>query len=166
MNDNAEIRAAEDRGMRKTFTMGEVQVLLPVLESLLLRAQSSGLRAGELGGAIEELRQHIFLAGGMHVDVGAVARQRAEQSAAIDETKATVAEIEQIGVHVHDLGEGLLDLPFRAEAGEVMLCWRLGEPSVAHWHGTGHGTEEPGERRPLSDLFPDVHGKGDTGRLN
>ena len=149
--------------MRKTFTMGEVQVLLPVLESLLLRAQVSGGRAGELGGAIEELRQQIFLAGGMHVDVGAVARQRAEQGAALEETKAIIAEIEQIGVHIHDLGEGLLDLPFRAESGEVMLCWRLGEAAVTHWHGS---EEEPGERRPIADLFRDFHGRGGTDRLN
>lgn len=152
--------------MRKTFTMGEVQVLLPVLESLLLRAQHSGLRAGELSGAIEELRQQIFLSGGMHVDVAAVARQRAESNNALEETKATVAEIEQIGAHVHDLGEGLLDLPFRAEAGEVMLCWRLGEPAITHWHEAG---DEPGERRPLADLFGDVQGKGGDGsggRLN
>ena len=149
--------------MRKTFTMGEVQVLLPVLESLLLRAQSSGTRAGELSGAIEELRQQIFLSGGMHVDVGAVARQRAEQGAALEETKAIVAEIEEIGVHVHDLAEGLLDLPFRAETGEVMLCWRLGEASVTHWHAS---EEEPGERRPIAELFRDVHGKGDSVRLN
>ncbi len=143
--------------------MGEVQVLLPVLESLLLRAQSSATRAGELGGAIEELRQQIFLAGGMHVDVGAVARQRAEQGAAVEETKATVAEIEEIGAHVHDLAEGLLDLPFRAESGEVMLCWRLGETSITHWHTAD---EEPGERRPIADLFRDTHGKGESGRLN
>ncbi len=149
--------------MGKTFTMSEVQVLLPVLESLLLRAQAAGTRAGEVGGAIEELRQRIFVAGGMHVDVAVVARQRAEQGVAIEEVKTILGEIEEIGAHVHDLGEGLLDLPFRAETGEVMLCWRLGEPTVTHWHSAG---EEPGERRPLTELFRDLHGRGDGDRLN
>lgn len=147
--------------MGKTFTMTEVQVLLPLLESLLLRAQAAGTRAGEVGGAIEELRQRIFVAGGMQVDVATVARQRAEQAVAMEEAKTILGEIEQIGVHVHDLGEGLLDLPFRVETGEVMLCWRLGETAVTHWHAN---EEEPGERRPLTELFRDLHGEGE--RLN
>ena len=145
--------------MRKTFTMSEVQMLLPVLESLMQRAQNAGMRAGEIGATIEELRQRIFLAGGMHVDVVTVARQRADQGMAIEEAKTIVGEIEQIGAHVHDLGEGLLDLPFRTETGEVMLCWRMGEPAVTHWHGT---EDEPEERLPLEDLFP----RGERERLN
>ncbi len=145
--------------MRKTFTMSEVQVLLPVLESLMLRGQNAGARAGEISAGIEELRQRIFVTGGMHVDVGRVARQRAEQGTAIEEVKTIVAEIEQIGAQVHDLGEGLLDLPFRTETGEVMLCWRMGETAVAHWHGT---EEDPAERLPLQDLFR----RGERERLN
>ena len=62
--------------MKKTFTMGEVQTLLPLLEALMVRAQQAGLKAGVLGSELEELRQRIFVAGGMHVDVTDVAQQR------------------------------------------------------------------------------------------
>ena len=145
--------------MKKMFTLSEVQTMLPVLESLLLRAQETGGRAAALGSSLDDLRQQIFLAGGMHVDVGTVARERAEQGVAIEETKATVAEIEAIGARVHDLADGLLDLPYRTDAGDVMLCWRLGEPTVTHWHGT---EEEPAERRPLDERF----GQSERDRLN
>ena len=145
--------------MKKTFTMGEVQTLLPVLESLMVRAQQAGLKAGVLGAELEDLRQRIFVAGGLHVDVIDVADQRSQQAAAIAEAKATVAEIEEIGATLHDLGEGLLDLPCRLEGREVLLCWKVGEPTISHWH---EEDDEPGERLPLDEHF----GRSGRGRPN
>lgn len=145
--------------MKKLFTLGEVQTLLPVLGSLMLRAQEAGLRAHTLEMEMDALRQRIFVSGGMLVDVEAVSRQRFDQNAALEDVKRLVGEIEEIGAQVHDLEEGLLDLPHRSETGEVMLCWKLGEPMVTHWHGDEEGETE---RRPLDQLF------GPTGwkRLN
>ncbi len=144
--------------MAKTFTLQEAQVLLPVLESLIERARSAAARAGGLEMEAEMLRQRIFVSGGMHVDVAAVARRRAEQEKSVAEAKATVAEIEEIGAEVHDLEEGLLDLPCQTESGAVMLCWKTGERAVAFWHEPGQGTE----RLPLDARF----GRGERERLN
>jgi len=62
--------------LSKTFTLGEAQTLLPVLESLLQRARASALRGAELQLEMQQLSQRIFLSGGMHVDVAAAARRR------------------------------------------------------------------------------------------
>ena len=62
--------------MMKTFTIGEAQTLLPVLEALLKRAQGLAARAHELEFEMQHLGQRIYLAGGMHVDVVAAARRR------------------------------------------------------------------------------------------
>lgn len=45
-----------------------------------------------------------------------------------------LAALRETGVLVKDLDEGLCD--FYALSGDrlVFLCWRLGEPEVAHWH--------------------------------
>ena len=145
--------------MRKTFTLSEAQTLLPVLQSLMTRAREAGIRAGEAGAELDELRQRIFLAGGMQVDVAEVARRRSEQGVALEQAKTTVAEIEEIGARVHDLAEGLLDLPFRDDAGEIMLCWQMDEGAVTHWHAD---EEEPAERLPLESRI----GRGDRERLN
>ena len=144
--------------MSKIFTLGEAQVLLPVLESLMERARGSAARAGELEMEMEALRQRIFVAGGIHVDVAAAARRQAEQEKSLGETRATVAEIEEIGAEMHDLGEGLLDLPCQTEQGAVMLCWKVGERSIAYWHAPG----ETGERLPIEAGF----GRGERERLN
>ena len=83
--------------MSKTFTLGEAQTLLPVVEALVRRAQTAGLRAGEIEMEMQALSQRIFLSGGMHVDVTVAARRRAEREKAVQEAKDTLAEIEEIG---------------------------------------------------------------------
>jgi hypothetical protein len=47
--------------------------------------------------------------------------------------------IDDAGVQVKDLDEGLLDFPARRDGEEVLLCWRVGEPEVAYWHGLDEG---------------------------
>ena len=75
--------------MSKTFTLGEAQTLLPVLEALLQRTRGAALKAAEIELEMQRLSHRIFLSGGMHVDVGVVARRRAEHDKAAQETKDT-----------------------------------------------------------------------------
>jgi hypothetical protein len=143
--------------LSKTFTLGEAQTLLPVVEALLRKAQEAAARSGELEAEMQVLGHRIFLAGGMHVDVSVAARRRAERDKAMQEAKDTLAEIDSIGVQVKDLEEGLLDFPSVMDGKPVLLCWKLGEPAIAHWH-----TEEEGfaGRKPLDPRL------GKTERLN
>jgi hypothetical protein len=143
----------------KTFTLSEAQTLLPVLESLLRRAQAAALRANQLEREMQELSQRIFLAGGMHVNISVAARRRAEREKATQEAKDTLAEIDAIGVRVQDFEAGLLDFPCVVEGRMVLLCWRLGEPVIAHWHSEEDGFEG---RKPVETLF----GKSERERLN
>jgi hypothetical protein len=43
------------------------------------------------------------------------------------------------GAIVKDLDEGLVDFPALRHGEEILLCWRLGEDEVAHWHGLEEG---------------------------
>jgi hypothetical protein len=132
--------------LSKTFTLGEAQTLLPVVEALLRRAQAAGVRAGELEHEMQQLSHRIFLSGGMHVDVSTAARRRAEHDKAVQEAKDTLAEIDSIGVQVKDLEQGLLDFPSVIDGKTVLLCWKLGEPAIAYWHTEEEGFEG---RKPL-----------------
>lgn len=145
--------------MSKTFTLGEAQTLLPVVEALLKRAQTAATRAAEIETEMQVLAQRIFLSGGMHVDVTAAARRRAEREKVAQEAKDTLAELEAIGVQLKDLDKGLLDFPCVVEGKTVLLCWKLGEKEIEYWH-----TEEEGfaGRRPLDARF----GKAERERLN
>jgi len=44
------------------------------------------------------------------------------------------AELQQLGVELKDYFTGLIDFPCWMNGRPVYLCWRLGEPEVAHWH--------------------------------
>lgn len=123
----------------RTFTLDEAQSLLPVLESLL-RSAIAGKKVIEgFEAEQQELNHRIFLNGGTHVDVVPLARRKAERVKAEQRAKDAVAEIDSIGVQVKDLDIGLLDFPCEVEGEIILLCWKLGETSITHWHGTQEG---------------------------
>ncbi|MDR3773248.1 MAG: DUF2203 domain-containing protein [Terracidiphilus sp.] len=134
----------------KTFTLEEAQSLLPVLESLLKRAIEGKQAAEQVESGLAELARRIFLSGGMRVDVGSVAKQRAELETHLVRVRESIAEIDSIGVQVKDLDGGLLDFPCSLDGQTVLLCWRMGEPAIEHWHTVEAGFQG---RQPLDDRF-------------
>src|ERR1700680_3142662 len=123
----------------KTFTLDEAHSLLPVLESLLRTAISNKKIMEEVEAEMQALTHRIFLNGGTHIDVVATARRKAERGKAEQRAKDALAEIDSIGVQVKDIDIGLLDFPCEVEGQIVLLCWKLGDKSITHWHGTEEG---------------------------
>ncbi|MFZ0308932.1 MAG: DUF2203 domain-containing protein [Candidatus Sulfotelmatobacter sp.] len=123
----------------RTFTLDEAQSLLPVLESLLRTAISGKKLIEEVEAEMQALQHRIFLNGGTHVDIVPVARRKAERAKAEQRAKDAIAEIDSIGVQVKDLDIGLLDFPCEVDGHVVLLCWKMGESSITHWHGTDEG---------------------------
>jgi hypothetical protein len=134
----------------KTFTLEEAQSLLPVLESLLKRAIEGKQAAEQVESSLAELARRIYVSGGMKVDVGSIARQRAEMEAHLQLVRESLAEIDSIGVQVKDIDGGLLDFPCRLDDQVVLLCWRMGETAIEHWHTMESGFQG---RQPLDDRF-------------
>jgi len=134
----------------KTFTLDEAQSLLPVLESLLKRAIDGKQAADVIETELSELARTIYLAGGMRVDVVGVAKLRAEMESHLEKVRESIAEIDSIGVQVKDLETGLLDFPCRVDDQVVLLCWRMGEPAIEHWHTVETGFRD---RKPIDERF-------------
>jgi hypothetical protein len=57
------------------------------------------------------------------------------------------AELSGLGIQLKDRRIGLIDFPCNLEGRRVLLCWRLGEPSVQYWHDENAGYAG---RQPLS----------------
>jgi len=134
----------------KLFTLDEAQSLVPVLESLLRRGIDAKNSAEELNEDLQRLQRRIFMSGGMHVDIGKVGRQRTELSAHVQRAKDALEEINAIGVQVKDLDIGLLDFPCKLGDDVVLLCWKMGEDKITHWHTMEAGFSG---RQPLDDRF-------------
>jgi hypothetical protein len=63
------------------------------------------------------------------------------------EIDAFQAELEALGIQLKDRRIGLIDFPSELDGRRVLLCWRLGEPSVQFWHDEDAGFSG---RQPLS----------------
>jgi hypothetical protein len=86
----------------------------------------------------------------MRVDLADVAHRRAEMESHLERVRESISEIDAIGVQVKDLDSGLLDFPFRLDEEIVLLCWRMGETAIEHWHTIDSGFQG---RQPVDDRF-------------
>jgi len=125
--------------MSRTFTVTEAEALLPVLESLLRSAIQAKALIEEVDTEQQTLSNRIFVNGGTLVDIVSVARRKAERDKALQKAKDAVAEIDATGVQVKDLDIGLLDFPCVVGDDVILLCWKLGEKKITHWHGIQEG---------------------------
>jgi hypothetical protein len=108
--------------------------LVPALEARLRATIENRKTIQSIAAELDEARRRVSLAGGMRVDVAHLAKRRAQSNKSYQSLKDTIAEIEALGVQVKDLDMGLLDFPCRVEGRTVLLCWKLGEPSISYWH--------------------------------
>jgi hypothetical protein len=134
----------------KTFTLDEAQSLLPLLESLLKRAIESKRDAQQVEERLGELGRRIYLAGGMRIDVAEVGKQRTEMEGHLQRVRESISEIDSIGVQVKDMDSGLLDFPCKVDDQVVLLCWRMGESTIEHWHTIEDGFAG---RQPVDERF-------------
>src|SRR5487761_1888154 len=120
----------------KTFSLEEAQTLVPVLESLMKNAMEARDTAETIAQELQQLSQRIFMNGGTLVRIAEVAKRRAQQDKAVQQVK--------------DLDTGLLDFPCRLGDDIVLLCWKMGETEIQHWHPVEGGFAA---RQPVDERF-------------
>jgi len=123
----------------RTFSLQEAQSILPVLEGLLRKSIDGKKLIEGVDQEMSQLSERIFYAGGSLVNIKQTALRRAERDKAVQRVRDAMAEIDAIGVQVKDLDIGLLDFPCKVDDEVVLLCWKLGESSITHWHGMEEG---------------------------
>jgi hypothetical protein len=134
--------------MSRTFTLDEAQDLVPILESLLRTAIESKRIIETAEAESQALAQRIFMSGGMSLNIVQIARRKAEREKAFQRVKDAMGEIDAMGVQVKDLDIGLLDFPCEVDGQVVLLCWKLGEATITHWHGLNEGFAG---RKPITE---------------
>jgi hypothetical protein len=132
----------------RTFSLQEAQSMLPILEGLLRKTIDAKSLIEEVDEEFEELSQRIFVNGGTLVEVSYWAKRKAEREKSLQIAKDAVAEINAIGVQVKDLDIGLLDFPCNVDGEIVLLCWKMGEEKITHYHGLEEGFSG---RKPIDE---------------
>ena len=133
---------------QRTFTLEEAHLLLPVLESLLKQAIQAKKLVEQIDKEFQDLNHKIFLVGGLLINIAKTATRKAERERAVQNIKDTLSEIEATGVQVKDLDIGLLDFPCIVDEGTILLCWKLGEDKITHWHSLEEGFKG---RKPIDE---------------
>ena len=132
--------------MPKYFTLEEANRALPDVEQIVRRLRRVRDEAVALREAVEAQWAALEGEAASLTEIGdAQQRLDALQVGFGD----LVRQLEARGVLLRDLDAGLVDFPTVAGPAEVYLCWRLGEPDIAFWHGLGEGFAG---RKPLSLL--------------
>jgi hypothetical protein len=62
-----------------------------------------------------------------------------------------VDRIHATGARVRDPRRGVLDFPALRDGRIVLLCWKVGEASIGHWHEPEAGSDD---RRPVDEDGP------------
>jgi hypothetical protein len=131
----------------RLFTLDEARAALRELRPVAERMVELRVALHEAVGRRDALRATIGGNGG-----GIGATDVAERDAEVEQLEAAVAacvaRIVSFGVQVKDPDSGLLDFPALRDGEVVLLCWRLGEPDIAFWHGLDAGFAG---RKPLAE---------------
>jgi hypothetical protein len=125
-------------GTRKSFTPDQANAALPLVKVIVqdisnlarnLRDRQERLArldAGKRGGIADAYREELQ-------------QVQSEMERDDERMREYLRELADLGVELKDPFSGLIDFPGRVNGRDVYLCWRLGEPEVAHWHDLDAG---------------------------
>lgn len=109
----------------RSYTLEEARALIPGVRAILLRLAIDRRRnAGLAGTAAESGEAHELREG----------------------ITALLTHLEELGVILRDVDQGLIDIPTRRDGHRAWFCWQLADPELAWWHTTREGFAS---RRPL-----------------
>jgi hypothetical protein len=143
--------------MARRFTLAEAQSLIPRVDALLREAVSLKSEYQEAEQAIQAVAQRVALMGGMIVNREQAIDNKNRRDAVASKLRAAIEQVQEFGCVIKDLDMGLIDFPTLLRGVEVYLCWKLGEPKIAFWHGVDEGFRG---RKAIDQDFLDHH-RGD-----
>ena len=122
----------------RLFTLEEATALLDQLREHVLAMQACkreiDVVRDRLSGAAERS------SGNGHVqDEAELGSDRRRAEALVDDLNQHLAAINEAGVEMKDVDQGLLDFPSERDGRVVFLCWKLGEDRIAWWHDVDAG---------------------------
>ncbi|MGQ0605901.1 MAG: DUF2203 domain-containing protein [Candidatus Nitrosotenuis sp.] len=122
------------------FTIQEANAVLPsiIQKYKILQKQKA---------EVQKLEAQLNSQMGNSFNLGNYATIKKQLNSAVTKFYALVEELENTGVMLKSLEEGLLDFPSKRFDEDVWLCWKEGETEIKFWHEKDVGFMG---RKPLS----------------
>ena len=115
------------------FTLEEAQGRVAWLEDVFQAMAPLRERTDQLNDQIRVLLNRIGSNGG-----GDIEKQLGLSRRTLEETTTLIKEkveaIQNQGIHVKNIEQGLVDFPSLRDEREVYLCWHVGEEKIRFWH--------------------------------
>lgn len=143
--------------MPKRFSLAQAQQMIPEVDRLLREALAAKAAYDEIEKTIQAFSERVMLMGGIVVDRDQVLDRRNRREVTAAKLRTAIEGVQEIGCVIKDLDIGLVDFPTLFRGVEVYLCWKLGEPEIAFWHGVDEGFRG---RKAIDQDFLDNH-RGD-----
>jgi hypothetical protein len=125
-----------DKG-KKYFTVEAANRMLPLVRRIVTDVVRQWELVHDLEQRLASVSRRSTQKAGQSAGLDAYDEELAQSQAELEAERETlvgyVRELEDLGVQLKGF-DGLCDFPCLLDGREVLLCWRLGEPEVAHWH--------------------------------
>lgn len=134
---------------KKYFTVKEANRLLPRIRTDVEHLQQL---KREFESKYQELQKMRARIGSGAVDSeDPFFKIEAEMEFLNIQARGVIGRIHETGAQLKDIEMGLVDFPAKIGGREVLLCWKLGEEEISHWHQLWEGFMY---RKDLKELDP------------
>lgn len=135
----------------KLFTLAEAERTLPLVRRIVADLMAEYPRWRIAVGQFE------LLTGGARADWGETSElvaAREAVTAAAARINGYLKELESIGCVFKGFDAGLVDFYSLRDDRPVLLCWRMGEDRITHWHelDAGFGGRQPIDGAVLNEV--------------
>ncbi|MFC4076349.1 DUF2203 domain-containing protein [Salinithrix halophila] len=134
--------------MRKLFTVKEANAMIPGLRDALKQLQKLKRDFEVQYGELQKMRSHI--SNGPLLKEDPFFEMEARLEFLNLQARSSMERIRETGVLLKDIEKGLIDFPARRNGRDVLLCWRMEEDEVSHWH---HPWEGYHYRKEVDEFF-------------
>jgi hypothetical protein len=122
---------------KRYFTIEQANKMLPLVRAVV---QDIAPLAQDLIQRRERLlkarpSERVKMSESHEEELNQVQQEFARDAAKLEEY---MDELRELGVELKG-ADGIVDFPGLKDGREVCLCWKLGEPEVAHWHDVDAG---------------------------
>jgi hypothetical protein len=120
----------------RLWTVEEANARLPAIQELLPQLRAWVVRLGAIHDQTEWMAKfwgrELEAPDNPHHALQETLQE--EWNRLTDRLEGIVHSLHDEGIEIKDLDNGLVDFQAKRDGDVVYLCWRDGEPIVAHWH--------------------------------
>ncbi|MBI3552213.1 MAG: DUF2203 domain-containing protein [Elusimicrobia bacterium] len=117
----------------KYFSVAEAEALIPELEKVFDAIMELAAKAEARAEDIRRLSQDE------QRNISELAIEKSQLQFLANGMNERFQKIADLGAFPKGLDPALVDFPHRLEGKDVVLCWKLGERKITHYHGADEG---------------------------